>query len=114
MYVNKADSTTIAANEFKAKLTSNNATADLKILTTGELLSVTGKITPQEKRITTTKIKDKSGLYIYGMLPLNKTVSPEVGALYQLRNKMFISGGVQYNDLTKSIDFKVGIGIKIF
>ena len=116
IYKDKADSTTIQANQYTTTLKSNKATAELQITTTGELLNVSGIITfPKvEKTTTITKIKDKSGLYIYGQIPINNIASPEVGVLIQVRNKMFISTGVQYNNLSQQLDYKVGVGIKIW
>lgn len=116
IYKNKPSETTINANQYETKLESNNASVDLKITTTGELLDVSGVITYENKETITTitKTSDKSGFYIYGMMPLDQSVSPEIGALYQLKNKLFISGGVQYNGYSKAIDFKIGLGIKIF
>ena len=107
---------TTTANQYKTKIQSNEASADLQITTTGELLNVSGIITfPKvEKTTTITKIKDKSGLYIYGQLPINNIASPEVGVLIQVRNKMFISTGVQYNNLSRQLDYKVGVGVKIW
>ena len=107
---------TTTANQYETKIQSNEASADLQITTTGELLNVSGIITfPKvEKTTTITKIKDKSGLYIYGQLPINNIASPEVGVLIQVRNKMFISTGVQYNNLSRQLDYKVGVGVKIW
>lgn len=115
VYRDAPTDSTITANQYDTKLESNNATADLKITTTGELLDVQGTIdyTKEIKTIETTKIRDASGLYIYGNMPVN-SVQPEVGVLYQFKNKMFVSAGAQYNEFTKSADLKIGLGIKIF
>jgi hypothetical protein len=115
IYKDKPNDSTITANQYDTKLESNKATADLKITTTGELLNVTGVInyTKEVKTIETTKIRDASGFYIYANMPVN-SIQPEVGALYQFKNKMFISAGAQYNSFTKSADIKVGLGVKIF
>lgn len=115
VYKDKPTDSTITANQYDTRLESNNATANLKITTTGELLDVQGTIdyTKEIKTIETTKIRDASGLYIYGNMPVN-SVQPEVGVLYQFKNKMFVSAGAQYNEFTKSADLKIGLGIKIF
>lgn len=115
VYTDKPNDSTIKANQYDTKLESNNATADLKITTTGELLDVQGMINYEKeiKTIETTKIRDASGLYIYANMPIN-SVQPEVGLQYNIKNKMFISAGAQYNEFTKSADIKVGLGIKIF
>lgn len=107
----------IKANQYNTDLKSNNATASLTITTTGALLDVSGVITYPEKETTTTitKIKDKSGLFLYGSVPVNHNmVNVEAGLVYQFKNKMMVMGGVQYNQFTKSPDIKIGVGIKIF
>lgn len=59
--------------------------------------------------------KNQSGFYIYGSAPINAdALSPEIGVLFQLRNKMFISTSAQYNNLNNNVDLKVGIGVKLF
>lgn len=115
IYKDKPDSTTIKANQYKTTLESNNALADLNITTTGELLDVSGTITYPEKETTTTitKIRDASGFYIYGQLPINNLTQIEVGGLFQFKNKAFISGGVSYNNITKQPDFNIGLGIRL-
>lgn len=116
IYKDKPSETTIIAKQYNTELKSNEASAKLKITTSGELLDVKGTITyPEKETITTiTKIKDKSGLYLYGGLPINNVSSPELGVLFQVRNKMFISGSAQYNALSQQIDYKIGLGIKIW
>lgn len=115
VYVDKPNDSTIEAKKYNTTLLSNNATAELEITTTGELLDVQGIINYKQKETTTEtlKIRDASGLFIYGNVNVN-SFEPEVGVLYQLKNKMFISAGAQYNQFTKSADFKVGLGFKIF
>ena len=115
VYVDKPNDSTIEANQYNTTLLSNNATAELEITTTGELLDVQGTINYSQKETTTEtlKIRDASGFYIYGNMPVN-SAQPELGVLYQLKNKMFISAGAQYNQFTKSADLKVGLGVKIF
>jgi hypothetical protein len=34
--------------------------------------------------------------------------------LFQVKNKFFISTGAQYNHLSQQLDYKVGVGIKIW
>jgi len=115
VYVEKPNDSTIEANKYNTTLLSNNATAELEITTTGELLDVQGVINYNQKQTTTEtlKIRDASGFYIYANMPVN-SAQPELGVLYQLKNKMFISAGAQYNQFTKSADLKVGLGVKIF
>ena len=116
VYVDKPNDSTIQANQYQTTLKSNDATAEVQITTTGELLDVSGIITyPKVKEtVTITKTKDRSGLFIYADLPVTNNFNPEVGAIYQFKNTALIKGGVQYNEFTKSIDVKIGVGIKIF
>ncbi len=59
--------------------------------------------------------KSLSGFYIYGSTPINSSAfSPEVGVLFQFKNKLFVNTGVQYNNITSQTDWKIGVGVKIF
>lgn len=113
IYVNKPTDTTIQANEYKTKLESNNATANLKIVTTGELIDVKGTIDYTQTNTTITKIKDKSGLFLYGgtsVLPALQNY--EIGLDYQIRNKVLIGASISHVQNQTYINAK--IGIKIF
>jgi hypothetical protein len=117
VYVDKPSETTITANKYETEIKSDSAKAKLQITTTGELLDVQGVITyPKEETTTTiTKTRDASGFYLYGSAPINaQALSPEIGIQLNIKNKMFISSGVQYNNLNNNLDVKVGIGIKIW
>jgi hypothetical protein len=117
VYLDKPSSSTISANQYETVLKSNNATANLKITSTGEVLDVQGTIDfPKETTITTiTKSTAKSGLFIFAQVPVNQNqINIEVGALYQFKNTFGIMGSVQYNEFTKGVDLKAGMLIKIF
>lgn len=117
IYKDKPTDSTIKANEYKTKLLSNNATANLEIVTTGELLDVKGTIDYTQTNTTTTitKIKPKSGLFIYADVPINTNLSNiEAGLLYQHKNTILFKAGIQNNNLTSSADIIVGIGVRIF
>ena len=116
IYVDKPNDSTIQANQYNTTLKSNDATAEVQITTTGELLDVSGVITyPKTKEtVTTIKNRNNSGLFIYGDLPITNNFNPEIGAIYQFKNTALIKSGVQYNEFTKSLDVKIGVGIKIF
>ena len=117
VYVDKPNDSTITANQYTTTLKSNKATAKIDITTTGELLDVSGVITYPEKETTTTitKTRDASGLYLFGAAPINsQALTPEIGVLYQFKNKMFVSTSVQYNNFTNNVDAKIGIGVKIW
>lgn len=117
VYVDRPSDTSIKANKYKTSLRSQFATAELEITSTGEVLDVQGTINyPKETTtITTTKSKDKSGLFIYGSVPINAaSISPELGVMYQFKNRFLLKSGVQYNSITNSPEINVGVGIKIF
>lgn len=106
----------IKANEYKAEVKSNNATADLNILTTGELLDVSGVITYKEKETTTTitKTKHKSGLFIYSESAVNPVFErAAIGLDYQIKNKFIIGANVSYNNTVKQVYANVKVGFKI-
>lgn len=112
VYKDKPTDTSITANQYNTTLESNNASADLKITTTGELLDVKGTIN-YTKEIKTIK-QAQSGLFLYGDVPITKPhTNVELGLIYQFKNSILIKGGAQYNNFTKGVDFKVGIGIKL-
>ena len=116
VYVDKPNDSTIQANQYQTTLKSNDATAEVQITTTGELLDVSGIIEYPKTKETTiiTKTKNRSGLFIYADLPITNNFNPEIGAIYQLKNTALVKAGAQYNEFTKSLDVKIGIGIKIF
>ena len=118
IYLGKADSTTIQANEYKTELKSNNAVAKLKILTSGELLDVSGVIEYKEKVTTleTIKLRNSSGLFLYGQGSVgNRQLSDfAVGLDYVFKNKIIIGTSGSYNNISQTINFNVKLGIRIF
>ena len=115
VYRSVPDSTTIKANRYKTQIVSGQATGDLQITVAGELLNVTGTITYPEKETTTeiTKTKNASGLFMYGSVPINNFASPEIGLMYQFKNKFGVMTGVQYNNITNEPDLKIGFLIRL-
>lgn len=115
IYVDKPTDTTIKANQFTTELQSNNAKANLKITTTGKLLDVFGTITYPETitTIETIKTVNASGMYIYGGSTL-RSVQPEIGALFQIKNKLIIGAGIKYDSFNSSLDYKGIIGLRLF
>ena len=115
IYKDKADSTTIKANQYATKLESNNATANLQITTTGELLDVQGVITfEQENKTTTiTKTKNASGLFLYGQTNLNGFDSYGVGIDYQIKNKIIVGTSVNYDNFNGHFSLNAKIGFKL-
>jgi hypothetical protein len=115
VFKDKETDNTIQTKQYETEIKSDSATARL-LITANELYDVSGTITyPRtEKTIETIKMRDKSGFYIYGQLPINDFTSPEMGLQYNIRNALFISTGVQYNSITNKPNINVGIGVKIF
>jgi uncharacterized protein YrrD len=117
IYKDKPSETTTTANQYQTTLKSNKATAKLDITTTGELLDVSGTITYPEKETITriTKVKPQSGLFIYGSAPISsRSLSPEVGALFQIKNKLILGAGVQYDNITNNVNATFTLGVKIW
>lgn len=117
IYKDKPSETTTTANQYQTTLKSNKATAKLDITTTGELLDVSGNITYPEKETITriTKVKPQSGLFIYGSAPISsRSLSPEVGALFQIKNKLILGAGVQYDNITNNVNATFTLGVKIW
>jgi hypothetical protein len=115
IYKDKPTDNSITTKQFKTELNSNNAKASL-LITANELFDVQGVITYPytEKTTTITKIKSKSGLFIYGDVPINRNaIILETGVIYQIKNKFMLKGGIEYNDVTRSANIKVGLGIRI-
>lgn len=117
IYRDKPTNNTTKANQFNSTIKTDKASAKLKITTTGQLIDVTGVISYPEvtKTVTKTTIKAKSGLFIYADMPINhNSINIGTGVIYQFKNKLLLKGGIQYNDITQTANFNVGIGIKIF
>ena len=105
------------ANEYTTSLQANNATAKLKITTTGQLLDVNGVIIyPKEtKTIETIKTRNASGLFLYGAIPFENNIQlPEVGLMYQFKNTLGVMGGVEYNPINNSVNTKIGVLIRVY
>jgi len=111
------DNEGIKANEYNTQLNSNNATATLKILTTGELLDVSGTINYKEKVITekTTEFKNNSGVFLYGQT----SVVPQfeqfaIGVDWQIKNTIIIGANVGYNLPHNQTSINLKVGFRIF
>ena len=116
VYVKVKNDSTIQANQYNTKLLSNNATADLKITTTGALLDVSGVIRYKEKETTTntTITRSKSGLFLYGETSINPTLERiEIGLDYQIKNKIIIGVSASYNDIAKQSYINAKIGFRL-
>ena len=114
IYRDVANINTIKAKQYKTEVKSNDATAKLDITTTGELLDVQGYITYPKKETTTETIirRDNSGIFIYAQLPISSQItSPEVGVLFQIKNKLMIGIGAQY--INNNVNAVATIGVKL-
>ena len=116
VYKDKPSETTTTANQYKTEVKSNEATAKLDITTTGELLDVQGVITyPKKETIKKTTItRDASGFYIYGSMPISSQITtPELGVMLQIKNKLIIGVGGQYNNLNNNLSAVATIAVKL-
>lgn len=115
IYRDKQNDSTIDANQYETTIKTGNASADLQITTTGELLDVQGVIhyNKEIKTIERTKTINASGLFIYGKHPVNNTFNPELGLMYNMNNKILIGAGANYNNFTQKIDATITIGFKL-
>jgi hypothetical protein len=116
IYKDKPSETTVKAKQYQTEITSSKATAKLDITTTGELLDVKGVITyPEKETIKETNItRDASGFYIYGSMPISSQLTtPELGVMFQIKNKIIIGVGGQYNTINDNLSAVATIAIKL-
>jgi len=114
IYKNTPTSSTNNANLYTTKLKSNNAEADLKILSLGPILDVSGVITYPERIKTITTIKAKSGLYLYGSFDIARIpTNYELGLLYQFKNKILVGVGANFNTIINKSSLNIKVGIKL-
>ena len=85
VYVDSTHTGALKVNEYKEVFKSNNSTADLTILTTGELKSVAGTITTQDTITTINTVRDN----------------------YIIKNNLFIGLGTEYAKNLQEPDLKV-------
>ena len=98
IYKSKPDSTTIDANIYKTELKSNNALANLTIVTSGELLDVSGTITYTQENKTVKTTKALSGKFIYAKFNVSEPLQDaELGVFMHLNNKIGFIGSVNYD-----------------
>ena len=117
VYVDKPGLSTIKALQYETVLKGTKASANIKIVSLGEVLDVSGTFTYPEKETTTTitKTKAKSGLFIYGSVPFNtNNINIEAGVMYQFKNTIIVGVGGQYDDFSKSAYLKGTVAIRVF
>ena len=101
VYVDKENDSSLVAKQYKTEVKSNEATAKLDITTTGELLDISGVITyPEKETIKETTIRqDNSGVFLYAQMPISsQLINPELGVMLQIKNKIIIGLGANYNN----------------
>lgn len=117
IFVKDSTSTSVKSNQYDTTLKSNDASAKLKITTSGELYKVSGVITyPNTETITTiTKTKPQSGLFLSAQMPISKNFNNiGVGLDYQFKNTLLIGFGASYDNISQSVNLNARLGIKIF
>ena len=114
IYKDTPTDSTIQANQYKTTLESNNATADLTVTTTGELLDLTGTITYKQENKTTTITKKipSSGAYLSTQIGLIGTPSYGVGLDFHVR-KVIIGGFANYLPMNGGVNAGIKIGFKL-
>ena len=117
IYVDRQTDTSIEANQYDTELKANNALAKLKITTTGQLLDVSGTISWDEKetQTTTTIIKPKSGLFLYGQTSVKPLMEvSSIGLDYQFKNTAIIGTSFSLDHMTKKNYLNLKVGFRIF
>lgn len=104
----------IRANKYSQELIGKKGTAKIDVITTGELLDLSGIIYCKEKIIekTITKYTDKSNLFISGGIDMRangELKNIRAGIDYNVKNKVLLKGGLGY-DITDNQPF-VGVGV---
>jgi len=112
IYVDVPTKTSKEAKQYTTTLESNDAKANLTITSETKPIDIQGVITYPEKTTTITKYKDNSGLFIYTSMPITQEISPEFGLMAQIKNKLILGGGIQYNNFTNKADVKVTLAVK--
>lgn len=112
IYRDTATGETREALQYDTQLKSNNATADLKITTTGELIDVTGTIEYPEKTVTIERDipVNTSGLFAWVQTDASLQLFG-VGLDYQFKNKVMAGAGLLHVDNNTYVVGKVGLKI---
>ena len=114
IFKDRPTDSTIQANQYKTTLESNNATADLIVTTTGELLDLSGTINYKQENKTTTITKKipSSGAYLSAQIGLVGTPSYGIGLDFQIK-KVIIGGFANYLPMNGGINAGVKVGFKL-
>ncbi len=105
----------VEANKYSQKLIGKKGTAQIDVVTTGELLDLSGIIECNEKIVekTITKYVNKNSLFFSSGVDLNvkgKIRNIKVGLDYNIRNRVLIKGGIGYDVLGNQPLVGIGIG----
>ena len=104
----------VEANKYSQKLVGNKGVAQIEVITTGELLDLSGIIECNERVVekTITKYKNKSKLFLSGGIDMRLDGgirNIKVGLDYNIKNKVILKGGLGY-DITDNQPL-VGVGL---
>lgn len=104
---------TIEAKEYKARIETDSAYADLRAVVSGTLWSLNGTITYPKEIKTIKTYQNASGLFLSGQTDL-KLQNFGIGLDYVFKNTIIVGGNVNYNTYYNSsyVGLKVGIKIK--
>ena len=115
IYVDKPNDNTIESKEYDIALESNQAKTDLKIVA-DNLYSISGVTTYPKETITntTTITRDASGFFIYAQMPISSQLNtPELGVMFQIKNKLIIGVGGQYNTINQNFNAVATVAVKL-
>lgn len=114
VYVDRPDSTSIEARKYSQKIEGKRMKGIVYVTTTGELLDLCAEIETQDSIIekTTTKYRDRSKLFLSGQYNTNN--SAQIGADWNIKNKVLLKAGVGYQINTSTPYISVGVGIPLF
>ncbi len=108
----------IEANKYSQKLIGEKGIAQIDVVTTGELLDLSGIIECNEKIVekTITKYANKSQLFLSGNIDMRLdggVKSVRVGLDYNVKNKVILKGGLGYDisDNKPLVGFGLGFGL---
>lgn len=59
------------------------------------------------------RANNKNSFYLFAIMPFS-SVSPQLGVQMIIKEKMFVSGGLQYNQINNNVGFSLGLGVKLF
>lgn len=105
----------VEANKYSQKLVGKKGVAQIEVITTGELLDLSGIIECNERVVekTITKYKNKSKLFLSGGIDMRLdggVRNIKVGLDYNIKNKVILKGGLGYDIIENQPLVGVGLG----